>query len=242
MKRAAAIVADSEVDEARPRDVHRPVPRHRITVIAPGLNQPFAPDAARGAEAAPAPQKLGDGPLVLHIGRTFCKNISERRLASVAALRAQGVPARSSCARAGRSAAPSGPSPSSLRIVGAVVELRGVADDELSGALQRRRPAAVPVALRGLRVAAARGDGLRNARGLLALRLARRRRGRRRAHGATPRTSGTAHLASAGTVLGDEKIRRSLIERGLAHARQFSWERTAAQLIDVYNDVRAKGA
>ena len=45
----------------------------------------------------------------------------------------------------------------------------------------------------------------------------------------------TWHAAAA--VLGDAPLRAALVARGLAHASQFTWHRTATQLIDVYQDV-----
>lgn len=42
-------------------------------------------------------------------------------------------------------------------------------------------------------------------------------------------------------VLGDPAIARRLSERGLARARQFSWDRTARQTVEVYEEVLAAG-
>ncbi len=38
-----------------------------------------------------------------------------------------------------------------------------------------------------------------------------------------------------------QSVRATLIERGLAHAAEFSWDRTAEQMIDVYRDVVREG-
>jgi len=38
-------------------------------------------------------------------------------------------------------------------------------------------------------------------------------------------------------VIGDDKLRRSLIQRGLRQARKFSWEKTAMETMRVYEDV-----
>jgi glycosyltransferase involved in cell wall biosynthesis len=41
----------------------------------------------------------------------------------------------------------------------------------------------------------------------------------------------------AGTVLSDARLRGALVARGLEHAQQFTWERTATELLDVYRHV-----
>jgi len=48
----------------------------------------------------------------------------------------------------------------------------------------------------------------------------------------------TAGLAAAmAEVLTSEERRTTLVERGLARARQFSWDRTARETVAVYEDV-----
>jgi hypothetical protein len=42
--------------------------------------------------------------------------------------------------------------------------------------------------------------------------------------------------------LTDERVRGALVERGLRRAAQFSWQRAAAQMADVYADVAARAA
>jgi glycosyltransferase involved in cell wall biosynthesis len=49
----------------------------------------------------------------------------------------------------------------------------------------------------------------------------------------------TWHCAA---VLTDARLRQSLIERGLAHTARFSWERTARELIGVYQSVAGRTA
>jgi len=49
----------------------------------------------------------------------------------------------------------------------------------------------------------------------------------------------TWHAAAA---LTDGKLRATLIDRGLAHAARFNWDRTAEQMIALYRDVAAKAA
>jgi glycosyltransferase involved in cell wall biosynthesis len=236
MKRAAAIVADSEQTK-RDLVAFIGLPAERITVIAPGLNQPFAPDAERGA-ATRRRLGLGDGPLVLHIGRTFYKNISGV-LRVVAALRAQGMPAK--LVRTGRPLAGAERALAErLDMVDAVVELRGVADEELPALYNAVDLLLFPSLYEGFGwppleamasgtpVVCSRAGSLDDVVADAAL------------------TADPENIAAltwhAGAILGDARLRRSLVERGLAHARQFSWERTAAQLIDVYHDVLAKAA
>jgi glycosyltransferase involved in cell wall biosynthesis len=236
MKRAAAIVADSESTK---RDLVSfiDLPPERITVIAPGLNQPFSPDPERGAETRRR-FALGDGPLVLHIGRTFYKNIAGV-LRVIARLRAQGIPAR--LVRTGR---PIGGAERDLAerlgISGAVVELRGVPDEELPALYNAVDLLLFPSLYEGFGwppleamasgtpVVCSRAGSLGDVVGDAALT-------------ADPENI-EALTWHAGSVLGDAQLRRALIERGLAHARQFSWDEAAARLIDVYDDVRAKAA
>jgi glycosyltransferase involved in cell wall biosynthesis len=236
MKRAAAIVADSDSTK-RDLVTFIDVPPERITVIAPGLNQPFAPDAQRGAETRRR-LGLGDGPLVLHIGRTFYKNISGV-LRVVAGLRAQGIPAR--LVRTGRPlAGPERDLAERLRVLDAVVELRGVPDEDLPALYNAVDLLLFPSLYEGFGwppleamasgtpVVCSRAGSLGDVVGDAALT-------------ADPENV-EALTWHAGAILGDERLRRSLVERGLAHARRFSWEETAARLIDVYDDVRAKAA
>ena len=236
MKRAAAIVADSEQTK---RDLVSFIglPAHRITVIAPGLNQPFSPDPERGA-ATRRKLALGDGPLVLHIGRTFYKNISGV-LRVIHALRAQGIPAR--FVRTGRPlAGVERHLAERLGILDAVVELRGVPDEDLPALYNAGDLLLFPsrdegfgwppleAMASGTPVVCSRAGSLRDVVGDAAL---------------TADPEDTVALTwHAAAVLTDERLRRSLIARGLAHVEQFSWARTAAQLIDVYRDVVAKAA
>jgi glycosyltransferase involved in cell wall biosynthesis len=236
MKRAAAIVADSEQTK-RDLVAFIGLPAHRITVIAPGLNQPFAPNPERGA-AFRQRYNLGDGPLVLHIGRTFYKNISGV-LRVVHGLRAQGIPAR--FVRTGRPL--SGVERAlaeRLGIVDAVVELGGVSDAQLPALYNAVDLLLFPSLYEGFGwppleamasgtpVVCSRAGSLGDVVGDAALT-------------ADPENT-QALLWHCAAALTDAKLRQSLIERGLAHTAQFSWERTAQQLIDVYQGVVGKAA
>jgi glycosyltransferase involved in cell wall biosynthesis len=236
MKSAAAIVADSEQTK-RDLIAFIGLPDHRIKVIAPGLNQPFAPDAERGA-ATRRRLGLGDGPLVLHIGRTFYKNISGV-LRVVHGLRAQGIPAR--FVRTGRPL--SGVERAlaeQLGMVDSVVELGGVPDEDLPALYNAVDLLLFPSLYEGFGwppleamasgtpVVCSRAGSLGDVVGDAALT-------------ADPENI-SALTWHCGAVLTEEPLRRALIARGLEHAKQFSWERTAQELIDVYRDVLAKAA
>jgi glycosyltransferase involved in cell wall biosynthesis len=236
MKRAAAIVADSESTK-RDLVTFIDLPPERITVIAPGLNQPFSPDAARGAETRRR-LGLGDGPLVLHIGRTFYKNIPGV-LRVVAALRTQGIPAK--LVRTGRPLAGGERAlAEQLGIVDEVVELRGVPDEELPALYNAVDLLLFPSLYEGFGwppleamasgtpVVCSRAGSLDDVVGDAALT-------------ADPENI-EALTWHAAAVLSDAQLRRALVDRGLAHSRRFSWERTAAQLVDVYDAVSAKAA
>jgi glycosyltransferase involved in cell wall biosynthesis len=236
MKRAGAIVADSEQTK---RDLVSfiDLPPDRVTVIAPGLNQPFSPDVERGA-ALRRRLNLGDGPLVLHIGRTFYKNISGV-LRVIHALRAQGIPVR--FVRTGKPLSGAERQLAErLGVLDAVVELRGVPDDQLPALYNAVDLVLFPSLYEGFGwpplealasgtpVVCARAGSLADVVGDAAL---------------TADPENIEELAwHCGAILTDTRLRQSLIERGLAHSAQFSWDRTAKQFIDVYRDVAERSA
>jgi len=236
MKRAAAIVA---VSEQTKRDLVSFIglPAHRVTVIPNGLNQAFAPDPARRA-ATRQRHGLGEGPLVLHIGRAFYKNISGV-LRVVHGLRAQGIPAR--LVRTGRPLVGSDRALAlRLGMLDHVVELRGVPDEDLPGLYNAVDLLLFPshyegfgwppleAMASGTPVVCSRAGSLGEVVGEAALT-------------ADPENV-EALTWHAGAVLTDARLRAALVERGLAHARTFTWRDTATKLIDVYRDVRAKAA
>ena len=236
MKRAAAIVA---VSEQTKRDLVSFIglPADRVTVIPSGLNQPFSPDAERGA-ATRRRLGLGDGPLVLHIGRAFYKNISGV-LRVVQGLRAQGIPAR--LVRTGRPLSGGDRELAErLGLLDDVIELRGVPDEDLPGLYNAVDLLLFPSLYEGFGwppleamasgtpVVCSRAGSLAEVVGDAALT-------------ADPENV-EALTWHAAAVFGDAPLRAALVARGIAHASQFTWRRTATQVIDVYRDVLAKVA
>ena len=116
------------------------------------------------------------------------------------------------------------------------VEARGqVALDERRLTAAARVRARLPVAVRGLRPAAARGDGVRLPRRLLERSGAARGRRRRRAPLRPDRPRVDRRR-------GARRARRdpALGERGLARAQQFSWEETARPTDAVYRELSTR--
>ncbi|HVZ71749.1 MAG TPA: glycosyltransferase family 1 protein [Polyangia bacterium] len=236
MKRAAAIIADSHQTK---RDLVElvGVPADRVRVIAPGLNQPFAPDAERGA-AFRRTYKLGDGPLLLHIGRTFYKNIVGV-IRVLHLLRQQGIPAR--LVRTGKPlAGVERALMERLGVIDAVVELGGVPDEKVPALYNAVDLLVFPSLYEGFGwppleamasgtpVVCSRAGSLDDVVGDAAL---------------TADPEDAEALAwHAASVLTDARLREAMIARGLAHAAKYTWSRTAEELVSVYEDVLARAA
>ena len=111
-----------------------------------------------------------------------------------------------------------------------VTRLGSVSDRALVVAVPPRRVPRLPEPVRGVRAAAARGDGVRAARSR------RRTRGRSRRSAATRPCSSTrlTPTPSPPAILEADERAQELRERGLARAAEFSWERAARQHEDVY--------
>jgi glycosyltransferase involved in cell wall biosynthesis len=240
MKRATAVIA---VSEQTKRDLTAlvGVDSDRIQVIPPGLNQPFAPNPERGRAARRRwglDARGGDGPLVLHIGRTFYKNIPGV-LRVVHRLRAGGVNARlvrigrplvgEERALAGR-----------LGVQRAVIELGAVSDAELPALYNAVDLLLFPSLYEGFGwppleamasgtpVVCSRAGSLGEVVGGAAL---------------TADPEDVEALAwHAASVLDDESLRAALVQRGLAHAAQFHWARTAEAVAGVYQRVMSESA
>ena len=233
VKRAALVVAVSEQTRTDLINLVGVAPE-RITVVHSGLNQAFAPDRERGRVLR---QKLGlgDGPLLLQIGKDFYKNIPGV-LRVLARLRRDGVDAR--VARVGPPlAANERQLAEKLGVLTAVVELGRVADADIPALYNAVDLLLFPSLYEGFGwpplEAMASGTPVVSSRA-----------------GSLDEIVGDAALTAdpedvdalawhAGALLTDAPLRAKVVARGLAHAARFNWDRTAAQMVDAYQTVAA---
>ena len=147
----------------------------------------------------------------------------------------RGCTRRSRCSAAsGRSCGSCSPAAGTAGAAPDGVEVRGnVTLDELVSLYRRAAALVFPSLLRGLRPAAARGDGLRLPGRLLERRVAARGVRRRGARTSTPDDAGAIAEAVA-DVLDDPE---SWAEQGAARASGFTWKRSAALHEDVYREL-----
>ena len=235
-KRAAAIIAVSEQTKRDLVDLVGVDPAN-VQVIYSGLNQPFSPDPARGA-ALRQRRGLGSGALMLQIGRTFYKNIPGT-LRVLHRLRSDGLDVRlvrtgSAIGGADRALA------DKLNVSAFVVELGTVADHELPALYNAVDLLLFPSLYEGFGwppleamasgtpVVCSRAGSLDEVVDGAAL---------------TAEPEDTAALAwHAGAVLTDAGLRERLVARGVAHAANFRWDRTAEATTRVYERVLARAA
>jgi len=236
MKRAATVVA---VSAQTKRDLVSfiDIDPDQVTVIHPGLNQAFAPDTERGVGLR-ARLGLGDGPLILQIGRAFYKNVSAV-LRVLRRLRAGGLDVR--VVRVGRPLAGEERALAErLGVLDAVVELGPIRDEDIPALYNAVDLLLFPSLYEGFGwppleamasgtpVVCSRAGSLSEVVGDAAL---------------TADAEDVDALAwHAATALTDLDIRARLISRGLARTREFSWDRTAEQMIGVYRTVIAKAS
>jgi len=236
VKLAAAVIADSTQTK---RDLVRfvGVDPAKIVVIHPGLNQTFRCDRESG-QAFRRSLGLGDGLLMLQIGRAFYKNILGV-LRVLHRLRAGGLDVR--LLRVGRALAGEELAlAETLGVTSSVVELGGVPDEEIPALYNAIDLLLFPSLYEGFGwppleamasgtpVVCSRAGSLDEIVGDAAL---------------TADPEDTEALAwHAAAALTDTRLRATLIERGLAHAARFSWDRTAEQVIALYRDVAGRAA
>jgi glycosyltransferase involved in cell wall biosynthesis len=235
-KRAASIVADSTQTKRDLVDLVGIDPA-KVKVIFPGLNQTFGPDPGRGLEFR-GRMGLGQGPLILQLGRNFYKNISAV-LRVLGRLRRDGVDAR--LVRTGRSLGGDDQALAErLGISSSVVELGAVSDADIPALYNAIDLLLFPSLYEGFGwppleamasgtpVVSSRAGSLDEIVGDAALT-------------ADPHDIETLVRHSA-AALTDPETRASLIDRGLKHATRFRWERTAREMLEVYRDVAERAA
>lgn len=234
MKRAAVVVAVSQQTKRDLVDLVQIDPA-RIVVIHSGLNQTFSPDRARG-RALRARLGLGQGIVILQIGRAFYKNLPAV-LRVLQRLRKGGIDAR--VARVGPPVSRSERQLAErLDVFSSVIELGPIADRDLPALYNAVDLLLFPSIYEGFGwppleamasgtpVVCSRAGSLEEIVSDAALT-------------ADPEDDETLawHVAA---VLTDARARAALVDRGLAHAAQFTWDRTAQQMIGVYRDVLAQ--
>jgi glycosyltransferase involved in cell wall biosynthesis len=234
MKRAAMVVADSTQTK---RDLITLVgiDPGKVTVIHPGLNQSFAVNRELG-RAFRQRLGLGDGPVMLQIGRGFYKNLPGV-LRVLARMRRDGIDVH--LIRVGPTlAGEDRVLGERLGVLDHVVELQTVPDGQLSALYNAVDVLLFPSIYEGFGwppleamasgtpVVCSRAGSLEEVVGDAAL---------------TADPDDFEALAwHTSTVLTDAKLRATLIERGLAHAARFTWDRTAVEMMGVYRDVVAR--
>jgi glycosyltransferase involved in cell wall biosynthesis len=236
VKKAARIVADSRSTKQDLVSFVGADPA-KITVIHPGLNQAFSVDRESGV-ALRHRLGLGNGLLMLQIGRAFYKNILGV-LRILHSLRRNGVDVR--LVRVGRAlAGPERALAETLGVSASVVELGAFPDENIPALYNAVDLLLFPSLYEGFGwppleamasgtpVVCSRAGSLDEVVGDAALT-------------ADPEDieALTWHAASA---LTDDKLRSALVQRGLAQAAKFNWDRTAQEMIAVYRDVAAGAA
>jgi glycosyltransferase involved in cell wall biosynthesis len=232
MKGAAVVVADSTQTKRDLVDFVRIDP-DKVRVIHPGLNQIFSPDPERG-RALRRSLGLGDGPVILQIGRGFYKNLPSV-LRVLARVRAAGIDVR--VVRVGPPLAGADLALAErLGVIANLVELGGRLPDRDLPALYNAADVLLFPSLyegfgwppleamaSGTPVVCSRAGSLDEVVGDAAL---------------TADPEDVEALAwHVATALTDAAVRANLIARGQAHAARFNWDRAAVEMIDVYRTV-----
>jgi len=234
MKRAAMVVADSTQTK---RDLVQftHIDPAKVIVIHPGLNQHFAPEPAQ----RPAwRQRFGfeSRRVILQVGKDLYKNLPGV-LRVLHRLRRDGIDA--SVARVGAPLAGSNRALAErLGMVPYVMELGAMRDGDLSALYNAVDVLLFPSLYEGFGwppleamasgtpVVCSRAGSLDEVIGDAALT-------------ADPEDVDTLAW-HVGSVLTDDSLRANLVERGLAHAATFNWDKAAGEMIDVYRTVLAR--
>jgi len=236
VKRVATIVADS-ISTKEDLTSFAGADPAKITVVHPGLNQAFAQDLARGALFR-RDWRLGDGLLILQIGRAFYKNILGV-LRVVHRLRRDGLDVR--LVRVGRALAGEERALADrLDLTASVIELGSVPDERIPALYNAVDLLLFPSLYEGFGwpplEAMASGTPVVSSRA-----------------GSLDEVVGNAALTAdpedidaltwhAATALTDKTLRATLVSRGLAQAARFNWDRTAHEMINLYSTVAARAA
>jgi glycosyltransferase involved in cell wall biosynthesis len=234
MKRAAVVVADSTQTKRDLIDFIHMDP-DKVIVIQPGLNQRFAPDLAN----RPAWRRrfgFESRPVILQIGRGFYKNLPTV-IRVLQKLRGDGIDAR--VARVGPSLAGSDRALAErLGVLPYVMELGAVPDADLPALYNAVDLLLFPSLYEGFGwppleamasgtpVVCSRAGSLDEVVADAAL--------------TTDPEDVDTLVWHVGSVLTDERLRQALIARGLAHAAQFDWDKTAEQMLGVYRGLLAR--
>jgi glycosyltransferase involved in cell wall biosynthesis len=231
MKRAAMVVADSIQTKRDLVDlVH--IDPDKVVVIHPGLNQAFSPHPS-GAQDLRRRFGFGAGPVILQIGRGFYKNLPTV-LQVLRRLRDGGIEAR--VARVGPPLTGADRALAErLGVLASVVELGAIGDADLPALYSAVDLLLFPSLYEGFGwppleamasgtpVVCSRAGSLDEIVGDAALT-------------ADPEDFETLAWHAA-AVLTEGETRARLIERGLARAGLFNWDRTASEMLAVYRAV-----
>ena len=196
------------------------IPHEKIVLTPNGVDPAFTPER-------PAPN---GAPYALFVGALQPRKDPLAAVEALALL-GDGAPARRSSART-RAAAPAAERAADRPASPTASTSAATSAGRARRALPRRRLPRLPVALRGLRPADRRGDGLRHAR--------RDHRGRRAARGRRRRRDpgrGANPVALAGGIERALADRERLVAAGLERARRFSWAETARRTLAVYREL-----
>jgi glycosyltransferase involved in cell wall biosynthesis len=228
MKRAAVVVADSTQTKRDLVDFTHIDPG-KVTVIHPGLNQAFSPQV----QSRPVFRSrfgFGTQKVILQIGRGFYKNLP-CVIRVLQRLRADGIDA--CVARVGPALFGSDRALAErLGVVPHIIELGHVADAELPALYNAVDVLLFPSLYEGfgwppLEAMASGTPVVCSRAGSLDEVIADA------ALTADPEDVDTLAW-HVGGVLTDDQLRSAMVARGLAHAGQFSWDKAAAQMIDIY--------